>query len=50
MQKREGKKTSQVGALGVAQSYITVSMVMENILPQFVGKESILMNQESAGT
>lgn len=34
----------------VTQNYITVSMVTANILPRLVGKEHILMNQESTGT
>lgn len=38
------------GGNPVTQNYITVSMVTANILPQFVGKEDILMNQESTGT
>lgn len=38
------------GGAGVTQNYITVSRVTANILPQFVGKESVLMNQESTGT
>ena len=42
-------KNVDVGALGVMQSYITISMVVENIVPKFFGKESIRVNQESAG-
>lgn len=50
-EKGMGKKPKNVdvGALGVMQSYITISMVVENIVPKFFGKESIRVNQESAG-
>lgn len=42
---KKKKENSQVGALGVTQSYITVSRLVENILPQFVGKEFIIVNK-----